>query len=232
MSALSIDLHDDVAVLTMDDGKANALGPDMIDALHGGLDRAEADARAVVIVGREGKTSAGFDLGVMQESPEAAQSLVKAGALLMLRIFELPMPVLVASTGHALAAGAIMLMSADVRIGADVPAKIGLNEVAIGMPVPKFAVELARHTLSKRHFTAAVNLATIYDPTGAVDAGFLDAVVPLEQLVTTTTERAAALAAGLGAAGFAATRINCRRAVADQIRAELDADIAKFTVGT
>ncbi len=232
MDLLQIDISDNVATLTMDDGKANALGHDMIDALHEGLDRAEAEARAVVIVGREGKTSAGFDLTVMQESMEAAQGLVGAGAHLMLRIFEFPMPVLVASTGHALAAGAILLMSADVRIGAaDVPAKIGMNEVAIGMPVPKFAVELARHTLSKRHFTEAINLATIYDPAAAVDTGFLDAVVPLDQLVSTTTQRAKTLAEGLSAGGFAATRANCRRAIADQIRAELDADLATFTVG-
>ena len=231
MDLLHIDITDNVATLTMDDGKANALGHDMIDALHAGLDRAEADARAVVIVGREGKTSAGFDLTVMQEGPEAAQGLVGAGAHLMLRIFEFPMPVLIASTGHALAAGAILLMSADVRIGADVPAKIGMNEVAIGMPVPKFAVELARHTLSKRHFTEAINLATIYDPAAAIDTGFLDAVVPLDELVTTTTQRAKALADGLSPSGFAATRANCRRAIADQIRAELDADLATFTVG-
>ena len=231
MDLLQIDISDNVATLTMDDGKANALGHDMIDALHAGLDRAEADARAVVIVGREGKTSAGFDLSVMQQSMEAAQGLVGAGAHLMLRIFEFPMPVLVASTGHALAAGAILLMSSDVRIGADVPAKIGMNEVAIGMPVPKFAVELARHTLSKRHFTEAINLATIYDPAAAVDTGFLDAVVPLDDLVSTTTERAKALAEGLSAGGFAAPRATCRRAIADQIRAELDADLSTFTVG-
>jgi enoyl-CoA hydratase len=140
------------------------------------------------------------------------------------------MPVVIASTGHALAMGAILLMSADVRIGAEGNYKIGLNEVAIGMPVPKFAVELARTSLSNAAFTAAVNLATVYDPAGAVSAGYLDQVVADDAVLSTALAHASELAERLDADAFALTRANCRGASLDLIRSGLAADIATFVV--
>ena len=147
------ELRDGIAVITMDDGKANALSHEVIDALHACLDRAEREARAVLLTGREKRLSGGFDLTVMISSPEATRNLVTAGAELMLRLYTFPRPVVVACTGHALAAGAILLLVADARIGAAGEFKIGLNEVAIQMTLPIFAMELARDRLSKRHFT-------------------------------------------------------------------------------
>jgi enoyl-CoA hydratase len=121
-------------------------------------------------------------------------------------------------------------MSADVRIGAEGNYKIGLNEVAIGMPVPKFAVELARTSLSNAAFTAAVNLATVYDPAGAVVAGYLDQIVADDAVLTTALAHASGLAARLDADAFALTRTNCRGASLDLIRSGLAADIATFVV--
>ena len=223
-------ITDGVAVIRLDDGKANALGHPAIEGLGAALDEAEADADAVALFGRGGKFSAGFDLTVMKDGDAAAQGLVGAGAELCMRMYGFPRPIVAGADGHALAAGALLLLSCDVRIGSDTPAKIGLPEVAIGMPLPVFATELARDRLSKRHFTAATALATSYDPEEAVDAGFLDAVVPLADLESTVLERAAELGSGLGRGGFIATRANARGASIEHMRSTLAADLATFTV--
>ena len=221
---------DDVAHIAIDDGKANALSHAIIDSLNDALDRAVAPAKAIVLSGRPGRFSAGFDLSVMKGGPDAVRDLVRAGALVSMRLYELERPVVAACTGHALAAGAILLMSADVRVGAAGPFKIGLNEVAIGMPIPVFAAELARDRLSRRHLTAATALATIYDPVGAVDAGYLDTVVGPDAVVDEALARAATLAATLNLRAFAGTRATMRGAVARHVRSTLDFDIGAFFV--
>jgi enoyl-CoA hydratase len=229
-SAVNYELQDRVAIITIDDGKANAISHDIAAGVHDALEQAKSEAGAVVLTGRPGRFSAGFDLSVMTSSPEAARNLLKAGADIAIEIHEFPMPVVIASTGHALAMGAILLMAADVRIGAEGSFKIGLNEVAIGMPVPKFAVELARTSLSNAAFTAAVNLATVYDPAGAVVAGYLDQVVADDAVLPTALAHAAELAERLDADAFALTRQNCRGASLDLIRSGLATDIATFVV--
>src|SRR5690606_9787937 len=121
---LTYGVDGDVATITFDDGKANALSHAVLDAFHQHLDRAEQEAKAVVIAGRPTRFSAGFDLSVMRGEAEGVRALVTAGAELILRIYELPIPAVIACTGHAIAAGAIMLMAADVRIGTEGEFKI------------------------------------------------------------------------------------------------------------
>ncbi|MGK2948559.1 MAG: enoyl-CoA hydratase-related protein, partial [Acidimicrobiales bacterium] len=137
-------IEDGVAVLRLDDGKVNVVSHRVIELLHAGLDRATEEARAVAIIGREGKLSAGFDLTEMTAGIERTRALVGAGGKLLMRIFGHPQPVVVAVTGHALAAGALLTLACDTRIGGDGPAKIGLNETAIGMGLPVYATELAQ----------------------------------------------------------------------------------------
>ena len=228
---VTYELDGDVAVIRFDDGKANVLGHAVIETIHELLTRAEDDeARAVVIVGRPGKFSAGFDLSVMTAGPDQARDLLRAGADLALRIFIFPMPVLLAVTGHALAMGAILLMSADVRIGADGPFKIGLPEVEIGMPLPIFAVEFARDRLSKRHFLPAVQHAVVTSPAEAVDVNFLDRVVAPEMVEAETLAAAHDLADRLRSRAFVLTRENTRVSTARSIQAGLDADMAAFEI--
>lgn len=227
---VSFTLVGDVAHIAIDDGKANALSHAVIDSIDAALDRARNEAKAVVLSGRPGRFSAGFDLSVMNGGIDAVRALVRAGADLSMRLYELDRPVVIACTGHALAAGAILLMSADVRIGAEGAFKIGLNEVAIGMPVPVFATELARDRLSRRHLTAATVLATIYDPAGALDAGYLDETAAPDEVIDTALARAAQLAATCNPRAFAASRARLRGAVAAQVRATLDTDIGAFFV--
>ena len=216
----------DVAVVTLDDGKANVISTAVIDALHGHLDRLESEgARALVLVGRPGRFSAGFDLSEMTAGVESMRALVVHGARWLMRLYGLGVPTVAACTGHALAAGALTLLSCDVRVGADVPAKIGLNEVAIGMALPKFAVELARERVPHHELGAATLGARIYDPAGAVAAGYLDRVVPETELLGTALAEAERLA-GLRTGAYALTKLNLRQAmIADQlatVQADLD----------
>jgi len=213
---------DAVAVLRLDDGKANALAPAVLDALHAGFDRALADeVRAVVLLGREGRFSAGFDLSVMRQGAEAVRGMVGRGAELALRIFECPVPFVIGATGHALAMGAVLLLSADERIGADGDYKIGLNEVAIRMTLPEFAIVLGQERLSRRHLQRAINQAEVYAPAGALDAGYLDRVVPLAEVESAAIARAQTLAETLDPKAHRETKQALRREAIARLRAEV-----------
>lgn len=174
---VSYQLDEGIATLTMDDGKVNAISTAMLAALNGALDRAAADNALVVIAGREKVFSAGFDLSILSKGDAEAHALLRGGFELALRVFSFPKPVVVACTGHALAMGAFIALSADHRIGAEGPSKIGANEVAIGMTMPHFAIALCRHRLANECLNRAVLNAEIFSPQSAVTAGFLDEVV-------------------------------------------------------
>ena len=177
---------ENVAIITLDDGKANAVSHQVIDELNAALDKAEEEKATVLLTGREGKFSAGFDLSVMKEGgPAAVGKLVGDGARLSQRLLAFPTPVIIACNGHSLAMGALMLLSVDYRIGVSGKYKVGLNEVAIGMTMPYFGVELARGRLTPSYFGRSVNNAEIFSPEDAMSAGFLDKVVPEDQLLAT-----------------------------------------------
>ena len=217
---LTYELEDKIAVLTMNDGKANALNPGMITALSEALDRAESEASAIILTGRDELLSGGFDLKVMREGPEAAANMVEAGAQLMLKIYLHPLPVITACTGHAIAAGAILLLASDVRLGTSGAFSIGLNETSIGMTLPQFGVELARDRLTPEALSAAVLGATLYDPDAAAAIGYLDRVVEAGDLAK-EARKAAAHYTTLDGPSFAGTKLNLRQATADRIRPTL-----------
>src|SRR5262245_28024313 len=103
---VTYDLSDSIATITLDDGKRNALSLDVFSQLAAALDRAEADRAVVVLTGREGVFSAGFDLRTLGAGGAGASTLVLTGFELAARILAFPTPVVVACTGHALAMGA------------------------------------------------------------------------------------------------------------------------------
>ncbi len=226
---VTYELDGNVAVIRLDDGKANAISHEVLDALHEALDRAERDARAVVIAGRDGRFSAGFHLPTMTAGTAEMRGLVSAGAELLLRVYLLPLPVVVACTGHALAAGALVLLVGDTRVGAAGEFKIGLNEVAIGMQLPIFAVELARDRLTPSQFTPATIQARIYDPTDAVAAGYLDVVVTPDEVLPTAVADAARLAE-LRTGAYAETKARARTTTADFLLSTLADDMASVAV--
>ena len=220
---VSYALEGQTAVVQVDDGKANALSDAVIDGIVTALARAEREARAIVLVGRPDRFCAGFDLRVMMASPDAAMKLLKAGAGMLMKLYGAAIPLVIACTGHALAGGALVVLTGDHRIGAAGAYKIGLNEVAIGLPVPRLAMELARDRLSKRALVDATLLARIYDPEGARAVGFLDAVVPAADVLARAKDEAARLAA-LAPTAFRATKLRLRGATIEHILSSLEAD--------
>ncbi|MEM1153773.1 MAG: crotonase/enoyl-CoA hydratase family protein [Pseudomonadota bacterium] len=182
--------QDSYSLIQMDDGKANALGFDMLAQLEQALNRAEEAGKVVIVSGRPGKFSAGFDLTVMSQGGEKVQDLLGKGSQLSLRLLSFPTPIILAVSGHALAMGALTLLSADYRIGIHGTYKIGLNEVAIGMTLPYFGIVLARERLAHNHFVEAVSLAKLYDAAGAVGVGYLDEVVSEEDLMARAIAKA------------------------------------------
>ncbi len=179
---VSYSFSDGIARLGLDNGKVNALSPALFEAFDAALDRAEQDRAVVVISGKPGIFSGGYDLQVMTSSPAAARELVATGSTLSRRLLSHPYPVVAVCTGHAIAKGAFLLLSADYRIGVEGPFKIGLNEVAIGMTMHHVGIELARARLTHSAFTRSVINAELFSPADAVAAGFLDRVVAAEEL--------------------------------------------------
>jgi enoyl-CoA hydratase/carnithine racemase len=215
-----------IATVTLDDGKVNALSIEMLRAVHAAFDQAQSDRAVVLLTGRERSFSAGFDLGVFGsgDGPRIGEMLM-LGATLAERILTFETPVVIASPGHAVAAGSFLLLAADVRVGADGPFRVGLNEVKIGLTVPWFVIELARHRLNPAHFDRAVIDATLYSPTDAIAAGFLDAVAAPQDVHAAGLAHAAELAE-LDAAAYAATKQRARGQVADAVRAAIESEIA------
>lgn len=194
--SITVEQQESVVVVTVDDGRANALATDLGRALLEVVGQVDADHSlgALVLAGRPGRFSAGFDLGVFQSGDvDAVNEMVAVGGELVRRLYGSSIPVVAACTGHAVAAGALLLLGADRRIGPDAPIKVGLNEVAIGMQLPDWALAIATDRLSRRHLQTSVATARLYDGAGAVDAGFLDVAVDPDEVMTAALAEAHAM---------------------------------------
>jgi enoyl-CoA hydratase len=213
MSA-TVTIENDIALIRMDDGKANAINFEMIAALNTALDKAEAEAKAIVLAGRDGRFSGGFDLNAFASlGADGVYKLLDAGAELLLRLYGGPLPVVAACTGHAIAMGVFILNACDTRVGASGEYKIGANEAITGMQLPIFAMELSRDRLSQQHLTRAMVQGFIYGPQGAVEAGYLDML----------TDAVAGQLAQLPGKAYAWNKKSIRKGTLDRIRASLGA---------
>jgi enoyl-CoA hydratase len=222
-SLVSYQVQDSVATIAMDDGKVNVLSVAMFAEVNSALDRAEADRAVVVLSGRQGVFSAGFDLRVLNAGGSEARTMVREGFQLGARLLAFPTPVVVACSGHALAMGSFLLLSVDYRVGAAGAYRIGANEVSLGITMPHFGIEISRQRLAPAHFHRAVITAEIYTPDEAVAAGFLDRVVPAEDLESAALSTATRLAA-LNMDAHAATKLRARAQALTAVRAGIEAD--------
>jgi enoyl-CoA hydratase len=226
-SVLSYRAEGPVATVTMDDGKVNVLSAVMIGELSAAIDRAAREGLVVVLSGRQGVFSAGFDLAVLRAGGRAALDMMQAGFKLAERLLELPVPVVMACTGHAIAMGAFLLLSGDYRVGAAGDFKITANEVAIGITLPMAAVEICRHRLSPAAFSRAAIMAEVFGPQDAVQAGFLDRVVAPGELGDAARAVAGQLA-NLDLAAHAATKRRARHQLLQALHEAIDADAADY----
>jgi enoyl-CoA hydratase len=220
---LSYELNDSIATITLDDGKVNILSPQMLSDINDALDRAEADDAIVVLAGRPGVFSAGFDLKLLRAGGDEALTMLRAGFELAARVLSFPKPVVVACSGHAIAMGVFLVLSGDYRIGAAGPYKITANEVAIGLTMPRTAVEICRQRLAPAHFNRATVIAEVYDPDTAVAAGFLDRTVGAAELAGTARDVAGQLRT-LDMDAHTATKLRARNKALAAIRMAIDLD--------
>lgn len=223
---LSFEVVDDVAVITLDDGKANALGFEMFSLLDDALDQAASQAQATVLLGRPGVLSGGFDLNVIRSGDSVEiEKLLRCGVRMLMKLFGHEQPLVVGTPGHAVALGAFLLLSADYRIGVEGDFKIGLNETAIGLTLPAFGVELARARLSPLYLSRSAIVAELFEPKKAIEVGFLDQVVDDSNLLasnlkTISVEKAQSLAP-LDSKAYAYNKKAFRGEIIDRVLASI-----------
>lgn len=216
-------LNENVATLTLQNGKVNAISPQLVVDFNEALDRAEQDEAVVVITGHAGMLSGGYDLNVMKSGVDDMKALVSAGSKLTRRLLSFPFPVVVACSGHAIAKGAFLLLAADYRIGVEGKFKIGLNEVAIGMTMHNAGIELARGRLAPVFFNRSVICAEMVDPKGAMNAGFLDTVVPAE-VFDATVANVSGMLSQLNMKAHSQTKLKARKDLLEILDAAIEAD--------
>jgi enoyl-CoA hydratase len=219
------ELRESVATISMDDGKVNALSSSMLASLAEAFDRAEADGAVVVLTGRPGIFSAGFDLQTLRAGGTDAVQMLKAGFELSERMLSFPTPVVVACPGHAIAMGSFLVLSADYRIGVSGDFRVTANEVAIGLTMPRAAIEICRQRLAPAQFNRAVMLAEVFSTDEAIAAGFLDKVVDAAELSQVSADAAQRLAA-LDLQAHFSTKLRVRSNLLRDLRVAIEQDNA------
>ena len=190
---VTLAVTDGIPVITLDDGKANAVSLALQAGLNAALDEAENLRAPVIITGRPGFLSAGFDLKTLQASGQPAVDMLTGGAELTIRMLTYPSPIVIASPGHAIAMGVFLSLCGDYRIGVSGNFRYVANEVAIGMAMPYNVIEILRQRVTPAVFNRAALLSEIFTPDNAVAAGFLEEVVEPENLMPRALEYAQTL---------------------------------------
>src|SRR2546427_3373594 len=135
---MRIERDGEVALIRLENGKANAIGPSFLDRLEALLGQL-GDARAAVITGQGSAFSAGLDLPTLVDLDRVRmRAFVLRFETAMMRVFELPIPLVAAVNGHAVAGGGVVALQADVRLGGGRGAPIGLKETQprVGLASP------------------------------------------------------------------------------------------------
>ena len=211
------------AIITINNGKANAISHEVVTGLNESLDKAEQEDKIVILTGTSGIFSGGFDLKVMTKSPESALELVTKGSKLSHRMLSFPKPIILACNGHAIAKGAFLLLSSDYRIGVEGDFKIGLNEVIIGMTMHHAGIAIAKSRLSDVYLNRSVNNAEIFSSKDAVTAGFLDMIVPEDHLLPAAI-KVAGMFTKLNKKAHAATKLKLRKPYLEDLANAIELD--------
>ena len=217
-------MSDGVAVITMDDGKANALSISMQAAVTVALDEALDAKLPVVLTGRAGILSAGFDLKTLSASGQPAFDMLNGGIELAIRLLSFPSPVVIACPGHAIAMGVFLLQSCDYRIGVAGNYKYLANEVAIGMTMPHSTIEILRQRITPAALSRAVLLAETFTPDNGVETGFIDRVVATDAELMPAAIEFAKSTLALNPAAHTASKKRLRADSLEAIRAGLAKD--------
>lgn len=224
MEFIRYTVEDGIATIRIDDGKRNALAPKVLAEIYAALDRAEADDAIVILTGREGVFSAGFDLKVMNRGGAAALGMLRSGYALTARVLTYPRPVIAACNGHSFAMGIFLMLSADHVIGSRGDFRVSANEVAIGLPMPRVAAAMLEHRLTPSACRRAINLSAVFDPEAALRAGLFDELVAVSELESRAVTLAGELKS-LDAEAHAATKRRVYRPLVRRIRRSIALDL-------
>ncbi|MCP2627377.1 crotonase/enoyl-CoA hydratase family protein [Mycolicibacterium smegmatis] len=231
-SLVSYALNGNVATVTLDDGKANALSPDMQAAINDALDQASlaagsGEVKALVLAGNSKVFSGGFDLSVFASGDAAAAlGMLTGGFELAVRCLTFPVPVIMAATGPAIAMGSFLLLSGDHRVGSP-RSRCQANEVAIGMTLPIAAIEIMRMRLTRAAFQRAISMAAVFSGDAAISAGWLDEIVEPDEVLD-RAQQVATKAAALHTNAHVASKLKARADAVTAIRAGIDGLAAEF----
>ena len=192
---VTITKEDDISIITLDDGKANVFSPEMSNQLNACLDQVDTESGCLIITGRKGMFSAGLDLKIIQSGDvyrivEMSSSAFK----LLARIFSFPRPVIAACSGHGIALGTFLICCCDYRIGIKGDFMLGANEMRTNMVIPTPILELIKFRVNDSHKYRAVLGAEMYNFNQAQEAGLIDDVVDIDNLMSAATEKAKDLA--------------------------------------
>lgn len=219
---MTYQLNNKVAIAAFDDGKVNAVNEAFIDQLDQYLDDAERVAGALIITGRPGMFSAGFDLKALQGDEQAAARLVQRGMAMLVRLYEYPLPLIAACNGHAIGLGAFILLASDNRIGSTGSYQITLPETALSMPFTPVLLTLINDRVSTSQQTRTALQSSPLSPESAITAGFLDLLADPDELLTTAQAVAEKLAE-LPQAAYAANKRDLRAQSLAAMRTSLGA---------
>ena len=177
--------HRDVTVLTLENGRANALTVDLLHALRDALDR-EADdpARGLVLTGAGSMFCAGLDLLALENADhDDVLTLGTALSETVETLFRHPRPTVAAINGHAIAGGALLALACDRRFVAAGAARFGLTEAQLGLIVPPSIVEMLRHPLPRPALEHLLYSGATIEADEAVRRGVVEATVEAEALI-------------------------------------------------
>lgn len=216
---MKLEVQDGVALLRMAEGKGNAIGARWLEEMELALDELLASgARAMVVVGSESFFSAGLDLPALIELSEAQmEAFIDDFSAVMLRFFELPVPTVAAINGHAIAGGCVLALQADRRFMASGPAKIGLNEVQLGIGLPAVVMETLRAQVPPGSLGPIALEGRLFDAHEALQLGLIDKVVAPGELVAQAMAWAKAMAQ-LAPEAVQQIKSALRRPVAERVR--------------
>ena len=188
---ITTDLHDDVATITLDDGKVNAFTIERLREFETALGDAAKTAKAIIITGRKDVFSAGLDLNeVRRAQASGARDLLAASNKALCALLQTPVPVIAAASGHAVALGGVLLCACDYRIGAHGKFRVGVNATANGIQLTDGIIALLAGRLNGAFKIRSVLGSEVFDPAGAAQAGFMDEVVDQADVLASAKEKA------------------------------------------
>ena len=207
-----VSMQGDVAVVTMNHGKVNAIDIEFCRAVPRELDHLRKNSAGMVLTGQGSVFSAGVDLvRFLDEGEDYAREFIPALSRAFAALYAYPKPMVTAINGHAIAGGCIIAIAGDQRLMATGSGRIGVPELKVGMPFPSMALEMLRQTCG-RATERVLYLGERFSAEEALGMGLIDQVIPTDALLDRAVELATDLASRREEA-FAVTKWQVREQV-------------------